>query len=162
MTASAFVTCRVSSRASATASRAAVPAPALQPARMPSQTATWISSTSTPAPRRHEITCALRGYSRSYVPKYATFIAAAQRGRTRGRSPQVLEAAPPSRRLGENLVHVELRALSLLRSLFVVARDHLADQAEREELQPNDDEKHAERQKRAPADRVSERLVHGQ
>jgi hypothetical protein len=27
------------------------------------------SSTSTPADRRHEMTCAFRGYARSYVPK---------------------------------------------------------------------------------------------
>ena len=33
------------------------------------QTWRWRSTTSTPAPRRHETTCALRGATRSYVPK---------------------------------------------------------------------------------------------
>ena len=36
-----------------------------------------------------------------------------------------------------------------------MARDHLADQAEREELQPDDDEEHAQREERPPADRVA-------
>src|SRR5438034_513414 len=102
---------RVSSRASAAARRTAVPAPAVHASRRPSHTPTCSSTTSTPAPRRHEITCAFRGYARSYVPKYVTF-----------RS---------GRRLREDFVHERLGALPLLRALLVVARDHLADQAER-------------------------------
>src|SRR5690348_8374444 len=43
-----------------------------------------------------------------------------------------------------------------------MARDHLADQAEREELESDDDEQHAERQKRATADRVPQCLVDGE
>src|SRR5437879_12412655 len=71
----------------------------------------------------------------------------------------------PSRRrpaLRQNLVHVELGAFALLCALLVMARDHLADQPQREELHPDDDEEDAEGQERASADRVSERLVHGQ
>ena len=43
-----------------------------------------------------------------------------------------------------------------------MARDHLADQAEREELHSDDHEQHAEREQRTAADRVPERLVHRQ
>ena len=38
--------------------------------------------------------------------------------------------------------------------LLVVARDELADEAERDELDADDDEKHAERQQRPMADRL--------
>ena len=47
------------------------------------------------------------------------------------------------------------RVLARERPLLVVARDHLADQAEREELHPDDDEQHAEREQRALPDRVA-------
>jgi hypothetical protein len=41
----------------------------------------------------------------------------------------------------------------------VVARDQLGDQAEREDLQPDDDEEDAEDQQRSLADRVPEELL---
>ena len=47
-------------------------------------------------------------------------------------------------------------------ALLVVARDHLADQPEREELHADHDEQDAEHQQRALPDRVPERLEHGQ
>src|SRR5205814_2289590 len=59
---------------------------------------------------------------------------------------------------GEDLVDEELRSLALRRALLVVARDHLADQAEREELHPDDDEQDPEREQRPLADRVARRL----
>jgi hypothetical protein len=40
----------------------------------------------------------------------------------------------------------------------VVARDQLGDQPEREELDPDDDEQHAEDQERPAADRVAQDL----
>ena len=43
-----------------------------------------------------------------------------------------------------------------------MARDHLADQAEREELHADDDQEDAERQQRPPTDRVAQDLVDGQ
>ena len=49
-------------------------------------------------------------------------------------------------------MHVTLLARD--RALLVVARDHLADQPEREELHADDDEQHAEREQGALSDRV--------
>ena len=43
-----------------------------------------------------------------------------------------------------------------------MARDHLADQAEREELHSDHDEQHAEQEQRPCADRVAESLEHGE
>ena len=43
-----------------------------------------------------------------------------------------------------------------------MARDQLGDQAEREELDPDDDEQHAEDQQRPAADRVADDLHDGQ
>jgi hypothetical protein len=48
--------------------------------------------------------------------------------------------------LGENLFDVQILALARGGSLFVVARDHLAQEPEREELQADDDEQDAKRQ----------------
>src|SRR5205085_7052674 len=56
---------------------------------------------------------------------------------------------------GQDLVDEQLGPLALRRPLLVVARDHLADQAEREELHADDDEENAEREERPPADRVA-------
>jgi hypothetical protein len=44
----------------------------------------------------------------------------------------------------------------------MVARDHLADQPEREELQPDHDQQHTEHQQGAVSDRVAEGLQHRQ
>jgi hypothetical protein len=63
---------------------------------------------------------------------------------------------------GQDLVDVEFRLLTADRGLLVLAREHLADQAEREELEADDDQEHAERQQRALADRVAESLDDGQ
>ena len=57
---------------------------------------------------------------------------------------------------------MEFRLLTADRGLLVLAREHLADQAEREELEADDDQEHAERQQRALADRVAESLDDGQ
>ena len=54
---------------------------------------------------------------------------------------------------------MQLGPLARARALLVLARDQLADQAEREELEPDDDEQHAEDQQRALADRVAQQLV---
>src|SRR5919197_2745722 len=43
-----------------------------------------------------------------------------------------------------------------------MARDHLADQAEREELHPDHEQEDAEHEQGAVADRVAERLEHGE
>ena len=59
--------------------------------------------------------------------------------------------------LREDFLDVHVALLARERALLVVARDHLADQPEREELHPDDDEQHAERQQRALPDRVPER-----
>ena len=59
--------------------------------------------------------------------------------------------------LGEDFLDVHVAPLARDRALLVVARDHLADQAEREELHADDDEQHAEREQRPLADRVAER-----
>src|SRR6476659_2540301 len=63
---------------------------------------------------------------------------------------------------GEDFVDEQIAAVALLRSLLVVARDHLADQPEREELHSDHDEQHAEQEKWALPDRVSKRLDHGE
>src|SRR5438046_3147588 len=82
--------------------------------------------------------------------------------RTRGRRGRD-ESAPPAVTVsGQDLVDVEFRLLAADRSLLVLAREHLADQAEREELEADDDQEHAERQQRALADRVAESLDDGQ
>jgi hypothetical protein len=47
---------------------------------------------------------------------------------------------------GEDFVDELLGAVAFLRTLLVVARDHLADQPEREELHPDHDEQDAEQQ----------------
>src|SRR5689334_23798092 len=65
-------------------------------------------------------------------------------------------------RLREDLVDVELRPLAWPGALFVLARDQLADQPEREELQADDDEQDAEDQQRPAADRLAADLEHGQ
>jgi hypothetical protein len=49
------------SRASAANRRSAAPVRAVQLLRLRSQTGAWRSITSTPAPRRHEMTWTLRG-----------------------------------------------------------------------------------------------------
>ena len=46
-------------------------------------------------------------------------------------------------------------ALALADALLVEAADHLAEQPEREELQADDDEQHAEDQQRPVADRLA-------
>ena len=48
------------------------------------------------------------------------------------------------------------------RPLLVVARDELADEPERDELDADDDEQHAEREQRPVADRLAGELEHGQ
>ena len=55
-----------------------------------------------------------------------------------------------------------LLEVAAARPLLVVARDELADEAERDELDADDDEQHAERQQRAVADRLPGQLQHGQ
>src|SRR3954469_10685073 len=62
----------------------------------------------------------------------------------------------------EDLFDVQLRPLARSRALLVLARDQLADQAEREELQPDHHEEHAEDQERPLSDRVALDLEHGQ
>src|SRR5437764_655803 len=59
---------------------------------------------------------------------------------------------------GQDLVDVELRLRASAGGLFVLAREHLADQTEREELKTDHDQEHAEREQRALADRVSQGL----
>jgi len=82
--------------------------------------------------------------------------------RTRGRRGRD-ESAPPAVTVsGQDLVDVEFRLLTANGGLLVLAREHLADQAEREELEADDDQEHAERQQRALADRVAESLDDGQ
>src|SRR3954469_12247531 len=62
----------------------------------------------------------------------------------------------------EDLFDVQLRPLARSRALLVLARDQLADQAEREELQPDHDEEHAEDEQRPLPDRVALDLQHRQ
>ena len=50
---------------------------------------------------------------------------------------------------------MQLVATALERAFLVVRRDHLADQPEREELHPDDNEQHAERQQRPMPDRAT-------
>src|SRR2546423_13501414 len=82
--------------------------------------------------------------------------------RPHGQSPYGLHAAPPSRRLREDFVDEQLGALALLRALLVMARDHLADETEGEELHADDEEKDAEHQQRSLSDRMAERFEDGQ
>src|SRR5207244_6191201 len=56
------------------------------------------------------------------------------------------------------LLAVEFRLLPAADPRFVLAREHLADQAEREELEADHDQVHPEREQRPLADRVAERL----
>ncbi len=51
---------------------------------------------------------------------------------------------------------MEFRLLPADGSLFVLAREHLADQAEREELEADHDQEHAEREQRPVADRMAQ------
>src|SRR5205085_10913069 len=92
---------------------------------------------------------------------------AARRSRPRPRAAPrrpARSADSPARRCrtggpsGQDLVHEPVGALALGHPLLVVARDHLADQAEREELEADDDEEHAQREQRPPADRVAAEL----
>ena len=89
--------------------------------------------------------------------------------RTRGRRER--NESAPSQRLdlataraysprvsGQDLVDVDFRLLPAAGALFVLAREHLADQTEREELEANHDQEHAEREQWPLADRVSERF----
>ena len=55
----------------------------------------------------------------------------------------------------EDFVHDRLCPRPLVGALLVQARDHLADQPEREELDADDDEQDAEDQQRPVADRVA-------
>ena len=48
-----------------------------------------------------------------------------------------------------------LLEVAAARPLLVVARDELADEAERDELHADDDEQHAERQQRPVPDRLA-------
>src|SRR5262249_59858739 len=61
-------------------------------------------------------------------------------------------------RLLQDLLDPELAAPALVRPLLVMADDHLAQQAEGEELDPDDDEQHAEDEQRALADRSARDL----
>jgi len=63
---------------------------------------------------------------------------------------------------GEDFVHEQLGPVALLHSFLVVARDHLADQSQREELHPDHDEQHPEHQQRSLSNSVSERFDHGE
>src|SRR4051812_36521929 len=81
-----------------------------------------------------------------------------RRHAARGRTPRVRTGTVS----GEDLVDVELRLLAADGGLLVLAREHLADQAEREELEPDHDEEYTERQQRPLADRMAERLDDGQ
>ena len=104
--------------------------------RAPSQTGTCCSRTSTPA----------RAQARDHLG-----VARIARGRTcrsRGRARRALRAL---RRRAASA------RLALAHALLVVARDHLADQPEREELDADDDEQHAEHEQRPLADRVPQR-----
>src|SRR6059058_1749209 len=82
--------------------------------------------------------------------------------RPHGQSPYGLYAAPPSRRLREDFVDQQFGALALLCALLVMARDHLADESEGEELHPDDEEEDPEHQQWSLPDRVAERLEDGQ
>ena len=53
---------------------------------------------------------------------------------------------------------MDFRLLPAAGALFVLAREHLADQTEREELEANHDQEHAEREQWPLADRMAERL----
>ena len=57
---------------------------------------------------------------------------------------------------------MQLHPLPLSGPLLVLARDQLADQAEREELEPHDHQQHPEDQQRPLSDRISLELEHGQ
>src|SRR5437763_1878575 len=70
--------------------------------------------------------------------------------------------ASPGLASGKNLVDVELGLLAAAGGLLVLARQHLADQSEREELETDHDQQDAEREQRPLADRVAERLDDGQ
>ena len=117
------------------ASRAASRGPARQPSRRPSQTGSCRSRTSTPA----------RAQTRDHlrVPRVVALVRA--------------EVERPSR-AGQDFVDHRLRPRALVGALLVLARDHLADQPEREKLDADDDEQHAEDQQRPAADRVALRL----
>jgi hypothetical protein len=62
----------------------------------------------------------------------------------------------------ENLLDELLGARSLADAFLVLARDELGDQAEREDLEPDDDEQDAEDQQRPLADRGAADLDRGQ
>ena len=62
---------------------------------------------------------------------------------------------------GGRLRH-ELDPLSLVDPLLVLGRDQLGDQPERDELDADHDEQHAERQKRPRTDPLTPDLQHGQ
>ena len=63
---------------------------------------------------------------------------------------------------GEDLVDVQLGLLAAAGGFLVLARQHLADQAEREELETDYHQQHAEREQRPLADRVAERFDDGE
>ena len=64
---------------------------------------------------------------------------------------------PTASRVRQDLLDQRLGPLALGDPLLVVARDQLGDQAEREDLDADDDEQDAEDQQRPAADRVAER-----
>src|SRR5204863_7723702 len=64
--------------------------------------------------------------------------------------------------LGEHFVDEQLGAVALTGAFLVMARDHLADQPEREELHADHHEQHPQQQQGTVADRVPEDLEHSQ
>ena len=76
--------------------------------------------------------------------------------RSRGRARNPAPASAEPRRRADPPARVSLE------SLLVVARDQLRQQAEREELDPDDDEQDAEGEQRPVADRLPGHLEHGQ
>src|SRR5215211_5481168 len=63
---------------------------------------------------------------------------------------------------GQQLVDLCVSSGSAPLALLMMARDQLANESEGEELEPDDDEEHAEREQRAMPDRLAAELEHGQ
>src|SRR4029453_460399 len=138
-----------SSQASARASLSAVVGPADQFSSLPSQTGSPSSAPRTPPPRARQSRDDLR------VARVATLV----RSEVQDSHPALVR----DRLAGLRLEHLlDMEVVRTAGSLLVVACDQLAEEPEREELQPDDDEQQAEGEGGGGADRLTGQLEDGE